>query len=29
MLNAALDEDLSSSYIKALKYYKDWNKYWA
>ena len=29
MLNAALEEDLGSSYIKALKYYKDWNKYWA
>lgn len=29
MLNSALDEDLDSSYIKSLKYYKDWNKYWA
>jgi len=29
MLNSALDEDLNASDIKTLKYYKDWNKFWA
>lgn len=29
MLNSALEEDLNSSDIKSLKYYKDWNKFWA
>lgn len=29
MLNACLKEDLGTSEMKALKYMKDWNKFWA
>lgn len=29
MLNACLQEDMNSSDMKSLRYWKDWNKYWA
>lgn len=29
MLNACLKEDFNTADMKALKYYKDWNKFWA
>lgn len=29
LMNSAFEEDMSSSYMKSIKYYKDWNKYWA